>query len=151
MNDEYGDMKADGHTHVFKSHDLESGTRLHEVPVNYKTFGKLNHRGDNAMVVCHALTGNASLDAWWGGLLGEGKPFDTSKYFVVCANILGSCYGTCGPRTVNPITSRPYGGSFPSVSVRDSVGLHRRLLQEVLGVKKVRSWTLYNYCACLLR
>jgi homoserine O-acetyltransferase/O-succinyltransferase len=70
-------------------------------------------------------------------MLGPGKAFDTNKYFVFCANVLGSCYGTCGPTSINPMTGRPYSGDFPLVTVRDSVGLHSRLLVEHLGVREV--------------
>lgn len=70
-------------------------------------------------------------------MLGPGKAFDTSKYFVVCANVLGSCYGTCGPTSINPMTGRPYSGDFPLVTVRDSVGLHSQLLVKHLGVREV--------------
>jgi homoserine O-acetyltransferase len=136
-DDEYGEMRADGHTHIFDAHRLENGSALQQVPVNYKTWGTLNPERDNALVVCHALTGNASLDSWWGDLLGPGRPFDTSRYFIVCANILGSCYGTCGPASVNPATQRPYGSAFPAVTVRDTVRLHARLLREALGVQSV--------------
>eukprot|EP00730_Choanoeca_flexa_P015686 TRINITY_DN7258_c0_g1_i1.p1 TRINITY_DN7258_c0_g1~~TRINITY_DN7258_c0_g1_i1.p1 ORF type:complete len:427 (+),score=91.65 TRINITY_DN7258_c0_g1_i1:94-1374(+) len=136
-DDEYGNLEADGLNHIFDRVTTESGATLHEVAVNYKTFGKLNEAGDNAMIVCHALTGNASLDAWWGELLGPQRPFDTDKYFVVCANILGSCYGTCGPSSLNPKTERPYGSQFPDVTVRDSVRLHARLVTEVLGVRQI--------------
>eukprot|EP00051_Salpingoeca_urceolata_P020653 m.312439 g.312439 ORF g.312439 m.312439 type:complete len:515 (+) comp19658_c4_seq4:456-2000(+) len=139
MDDEYGAMQAEGEQHVFLSHQLESGRELTMVPVQYKTFGQLNAAGDNGLVVCHALTGNASLDSWWGPLLGPGKLFDTDKYFVVCANILGSCYGTCGPRTIDVTTGKPYSGDFPIVTVRDTVALHARLVKEVLGVTRVVS------------
>jgi len=138
-DDEYGNLKADGLNHIFDRVTTESGTTLREVAVNYKTFGTLNANRDNALIVCHALTGNASLDTWWGGLLGPNQPFDTSKYFVVCANILGSCYGTCGPSAINPKTEQPYGSQFPAVSVRDSVRLHARLVTEVLGVKSIHA------------
>jgi pimeloyl-ACP methyl ester carboxylesterase len=70
-------------------------------------------------------------------MLGPGRAFDTDKFLVVCANVIGSCYGTCGPTTINPMTGQPYGGDFPLVTVRDSVHLHSRLLSEHLGVKRV--------------
>ena len=70
-------------------------------------------------------------------MLGPGKAFDTDKYFVFCANVLGSCYGTCGPTSINPMTGKPYSGDFPLVTVRDSVQLHSRLLVEHLGVREV--------------
>mmetsp|Transcript_11688 Transcript_11688/g.13509 ORF Transcript_11688/g.13509 Transcript_11688/m.13509 type:complete len:421 (-) Transcript_11688:2023-3285(-) len=137
MNDEYGKMDDSGSTYVVPTFTLESGKTLKQVPVKYKTFGKLNSTKDNCMIVCHALTGNASLDSWWGSMLGAGHLFDHTKFFVVCANVLGSCYGTCGPTTINPETGRRYGAAFPDVTVRDNVSLHMKLMKEHLGVKRV--------------
>ncbi len=120
----------------FPEFELESGVWLREVPVAYKTFGRLNRRRDNVIVVCHALTGNAAVDAWWSGLLGPGRALDTRRYFIVCANVPGSCYGTVGPTTIHPETGRPYGPAFPRVTIRDMVRLHRKLLDS-LGVEQV--------------
>lgn len=130
-------MSDEGASCVFDSVRLESNAQLREVQVNYKTFGTLNASGNNALFVAHALTGNAALDSWWGTLLGPGKPFDTDRYFVVCANILGSCYGTTGPASINPATGLQYQGAFPSITIRDTVALHMRLLRHVLGVRQV--------------
>ncbi|OQS05759.1 homoserine O-acetyltransferase [Thraustotheca clavata] len=121
MEDEYGVMEASKQVFNLPHYTLESGITLENVDVNYKTFGELNAAKDNVMVVCHALTGNAALDSWWSGLLGDGKPFDTSKYLVVCANILGSCYGTTGPTSINPKTNKRYGADFPLTTVRDTI------------------------------
>jgi len=136
MDDEYGKMDDDGDTFVTPRFELENGKVLRDAQVRYRTFGALNPAKDNAMVVCHALTGNASLDSWWGEMLGKGLLFDTSKYFVICANVLGSCYGTTGPTSINPDTQRPYSTSFPDVTVRDSVGLHI-LMVKSLGIRQV--------------
>jgi homoserine O-acetyltransferase len=121
-DDEYsGDMMNDGGTtFVVPELKLESGNIMKEVDVRYCTWGELNSSRDNVLVVSHALTGNANLESWWGELLGPGKPFDTSKYFVVCFNILGSCYGSCGPKSINPATGAPYGIDFPAVTVSQS-------------------------------
>ena len=116
---------------------LESGQTLRNFPVCYQTYGRLNAAGDNVLVVCHALTGHADLHDWWGSLLGDGVAFDTSRYFVVCANLLGSCYGTAGPTEVNADTGRKWGADFPVTTVRDSVQLHHKLLFDGLGVKRV--------------
>ena len=116
---------------------LESGQTLRDFPVCYQTYGRLNAAADNALVVCHALTGHADLHDWWGSLLGDGVAFDTSRYFVVCANLLGSCYGTAGPTEVNAETGKKWGADFPVTTVRDSVQLHHKLLFEGLGVKRV--------------
>ncbi len=122
MDDEYGAMNSAGKTYTYPSHYyLESfGTFghwsgntaamtqqiprgvLHPAYINYNTYGTLNNARDNVLVICHALTGNASLEAWWGELLGPGKAFDTDQYFIVCCNILGSCYGSVGPSSVRP-------------------------------------------------
>jgi homoserine O-acetyltransferase len=83
MRDEYGEMTAKGESFVKRNFVLENGTLLSEAQLRYRTYGKLNESKDNVLVVCHALTGNASLHAWWGSLLGNNKAFDTSKYLVV--------------------------------------------------------------------
>ena len=138
MEDEYGDMDNTGSTYRAKRLELESGKTLQEVDLRYRTWGELNEAKDNAIVVCHALTGNAALNDWWGSFLGDGKPFDTSKYFVVCANLLGSCYGTTGPTSINPETGKQYGGDFPHVTVRDAVRLQKKMLRDAEGVNSVK-------------
>ena len=89
MKDEYGEMTADGESYIEKDFVLENSVVLPEAELRYQTYGELNEARDNVIVVCHALTGNASLHSWWGDLLGDNKAFDTSKYFIVCCNILG--------------------------------------------------------------
>ena len=125
--------------------DLECGARLAPVEVAYETWGTLNAPGDNAILVCHALTGDAHAagryaeDArlgWWDPLIGPGRAFDTRRYFVVCANILGGCQGTTGPAATNPATGRPYGSAFPTVTVRDMVRVQYALLRR-LGVRRL--------------
>ncbi|EEY14892.1 homoserine O-acetyltransferase [Verticillium alfalfae VaMs.102] len=124
---------------IIPSFTLESGVTLYNVPVAYTTRGTLNPNGDNAMVICHALTGSADVSDWWGPLLGgPGRSFDTSRFFVVCMNSLGSPYGTASPVTAkdgDPSKGR-YGPEFPLTTIRDDVNLHRLLLDE-LGVKQV--------------
>ncbi|MBI1288728.1 MAG: homoserine O-acetyltransferase [Flavobacteriales bacterium] len=115
---------------------LECGAILPQVEIAYHTYGELNAAGDNVIWVCHALTANSDVADWWSGLFGEGRTFDPSKCFIVCANILGSCYGSSGPLTENPETGKPYFGSFPMVTIRDMVKAHQ-LLQAHLGVKKI--------------
>lgn len=90
-------------------------------------------------MVCHALTGNSRLDQWWGSLLGPGLPFDTSKYYVICTNILGSCYGSTGPTSINPATGKPYGIHFPKVTIRDAVKLQLQLLQNHMNITSIKS------------
>jgi len=126
-------MDADGETHYIKNFETQYGYTFPEVRVRYKTWGKLNDKKDNVLVVCHALTGNADVAGWWGALLGPGKAFDTDKYLVVCCNILGSCYGTTGPQDIDPNTGKKYGSSFPEVTVRDSARMQLDTVMHGLG------------------
>ena len=116
--------------------ELESGVTLPQVTVAYRTWGRLNAAGDNAVLVCHALTGSADLEQWWPELLGAGKALDPARDFIVCSNVLGSCYGSTGPTNLDPHTGRRYGGGFPAVTVRDLVRVQAALLDE-LGVKEL--------------
>lgn len=138
LEDEYGEMDDSGQTFAVKNYMLESGAVLKKAEARYATFGTLDTSKDNVIVVCHALTGNARLDEWWAPLLGPGKPFDTDKYLIVCANTLGSCYGSTGPPSINPDTGKPYGVDFPDVTIRDSVGLHMRMVKEGLGANGIQ-------------
>lgn len=115
---------------------LNSGEKLSDVLVAYRTWGQLNERGDNAVIVCHALTGSADVEAWWPDLLGAGRALDPGSDFIVCANLLGSCYGTTGPTSVNPITGQLWGSDFPEVTVGDMVRLQKDLCEH-LGVRRV--------------
>jgi len=140
MEDEYGEMTSDGHTYVYPGvFTLESGEELMEAALRYQTYGELNEFRDNVLVVCHALTGNASLHSWWGDLLGPDKAFDTSKYFVICANILGSCYGSTSPMSLDPSTNKPYGMSFPDISIRDTVRIQLHMLKHHLQIRSIKS------------
>ena len=116
---------------------LELGGALPGVRVAYRTWGRLDAAGQNAVVVCHALTGSADADRWWTGMFGAGRALDPDRDFIVCSNILGSCYGTTGPASVNPSTGRPWLGDFPPITVRDMVRAQRELLRG-LGVTRVR-------------
>ena len=113
----------------------ERGARLPGVTVAYRTWGTLNAEADNAVVICHALTGDADAAGWWPGVVGPGRTADPERHFVVCANALGSCYGTTGPGTLDG-DGRRLGSRFPRVSVRDQARLHARLLNH-LGVRSV--------------
>ncbi|HPC82121.1 MAG TPA: homoserine O-acetyltransferase [Thermoanaerobaculaceae bacterium] len=117
--------------------ELECGAVLPEVEVAYRTWGRLTASGDNAVLVCHALTGSADVDSWWGPLLGPGRALDTDRDFIVCSNVLGSCYGTTGPASRRPGQRRRWGPDFPPITVRDMVRLQARLL-DVLGVRRLR-------------
>lgn len=114
----------------------KGGGVLEEVTVAYRTWGQLDSSASNAVVVCHALTGNADVDDWWGPLLGPGRALDPDRDFIVCSNVLGSCYGTTGPTSTNPATGEPYGPDFPAIGIRDMVRLQARLL-AALGVQRL--------------
>ncbi|PHN08697.1 homoserine O-acetyltransferase MetX [Flavilitoribacter nigricans] len=115
---------------------LEVGESLPELEISYCTYGKLNEQADNVVWICHALTANADALDWWPGLVGPGKFFDPQSYFIVCANILGSCYGTTGPASIDPRTRTTYGKDFPVVTVRDMVRCHQ-ILAKKLGIRQV--------------
>jgi homoserine O-acetyltransferase/O-succinyltransferase len=116
---------------------FEDGSRFGQVPVAYQTWGRLNERADNCVVVCHALTGNTDVPDWWAELIGPGRALDTDNDFIVCMNVLGSPYGSLSPLTRDSRTGRPFGPRFPIPTIRDTVALHRRLLEE-LGVARVK-------------
>jgi homoserine O-acetyltransferase len=115
---------------------FEDGTTLRDVPVAYQTWGTLNAAGDNAVLVCHALTGDSDVTDWWDGMLGADRALDPTRDFVVCLNVPGSPYGTVSPLTNDPETGTRYGTDFPAVTIRDAVRLHRRALED-LGVRRV--------------
>ncbi len=139
---------------------LQSGLILKELKVAYETYGTLNSAADNAILICHALTGDAHAagqtelsteilkeipfyrakkpgqPGWWDGLIGPEKALNTDRYFVVCSNILGSCYGTTGPVSPNPQSTKPFGPQFPQVTVRDMVRVQKALL-DYLGIKQL--------------
>ncbi|CAJ1945398.1 unnamed protein product [Cylindrotheca closterium] len=139
MKDEYGSMTSEGETFEAKDFVLESGASLPQAQLRYQTYGNLNQRKDNVIVVCHALTGNASLHAWWGELLGKKKAFDTEKYMIVCCNILGSCYGSTNPQSIDPTTGSTYGKKFPDISVKDTVKFQLKLLKEELQISSIKA------------
>lgn len=116
---------------------LENGDTLPELTIAYHTFGILSPQKDNVIWVCHALTANSDVADWWPHTVEPGKFLDPERYFIVCANILGSHYGTTGPLTPNPLTDRPWYGTFPEITVRDMVACHR-LLAEHLGIRQVK-------------
>lgn len=118
------------------SYDLECGETLKDFPVAYKTWGRLNDDRDNVFLICHALTGSADVQDWWGPLLGTNKTFDPSRFFIVCINFLGSPYGSCSPVSVEKATGKPYGPAFPLVTVKDDIGI-QRLVLDSLGVQSI--------------
>ncbi|UCG39375.1 MAG: alpha/beta fold hydrolase, partial [bacterium] len=131
-----------GPDHVLR---LQNGTSLTPVNVAYETYGTLSPDRDNAVLVCHALSGDAHAagyygtdpeekPGWWDILIGPGKPLDTDRYFVICSNFLGSCYGTTGPTSVDPGTGKPYGTTFPHFTIRDMEEVQRWLVDH-LGIE----------------
>jgi homoserine O-acetyltransferase len=124
---------------------LEGGGQLHDVTVAYETWGQLDADGSNAVLVCHALTGDSHAagpqtaahptPGWWEGLIGPGAGLDTDRYFVVCVNVLGGCQGSTGPASIDPATGAPYGSTFPVVSIRDIVRTQRRVARH-LGIDR---------------
>ncbi len=115
---------------------LESGAVLRDVTIAWCSWGKLNHERDNAVLVCHALTGSADVAAWWPGMLGSDCALDPERDFILCSNVLSGCYGTTGPSDINPDTGRRYGNAFPAITIRDMVKTQARMLDE-LGVSKL--------------
>jgi len=124
---------------------LEHGGQLPDVNVAYETYGKLNSEKNNAILICHALSGDAHAGGWrkgeekpgwWDIIIGPGKALDTDKFFIICSNVLGGCKGTTGPSSINPGTGKPYGLDFPFITVKDMVDVQKRLLEH-LGIDKL--------------
>ena len=127
--------------HVYHHHSpfaLEPGGVLEKLTIAYHTFGTLNERRDNVVWVCHALTANSDVADWWPHTVEEGKFLNPTRYFIICANILGSPYGTTAPLHENPATGKPYYGDFPAYTIRDMVNAHR-VLADALGIDKIHT------------
>ena len=135
------------HTYTFNSLPLQLGGQFGPVTLAYETWGALNEAGDNAVLITHALTGDTHAHdagcphdtkvAWWNPLIGPGRFFDTSRYFVICSNILGGCYGSTGPSSPDPRTGQPYSTRFPVITIRDMVRAQRKLVEH-LGVRRIQ-------------
>jgi homoserine O-acetyltransferase len=126
---------------------LDAGVELSPFQIAYKTYGTLNAARSNAVLVCHALTGDQHVASdhpvtgkggWWETMVGPGKPIDTERYFVICPNVVGGCMGTTGPASTNPKTGKPWGLEFPVVTVRDMVRAQAMLLDH-LGIETLFS------------
>jgi homoserine O-acetyltransferase len=125
---------------------LKCGKKLAPIDVAYETYGQLNEAADNAILICHALSGNAHVagynspddnkPGWWDVMVGPGKDIDTNQYFVICSNFLGGCSGTTGPCSINPATGKPYGLDFPIITIADMVKVQKLLLDK-LGIKQL--------------
>ena len=120
-----------------KPFELECGKLLPSLEIAYDTFGEMNAERSNVIWVCHALTANSDVADWWPHTVEKGCFLDPEKYFTVCANFLGSHYGTTGPLSINPATGEPWYGDFPQITVRDMVRAHQ-ILAEYLGIKRVK-------------
>ncbi|MCR4336026.1 MAG: homoserine O-acetyltransferase [archaeon] len=149
-------MSASIESILIPEFSLAGGKKLKDVNVAYQTHGSLNPEKDNAILVFHALSGSAHIAGfndkfanqnrfwtkdnyvgWWDGIIGDKKIIDTEKNFVICQNILGGCYGTTGPSSINPETGKHYGSAFPNISIEDMVRLQKIVLEK-LGVKKLK-------------
>lgn len=126
---------------------LDGGVLLSPVEIAYETYGTLAADGGNAILICHALTGDQHVASthpitgkpgWWTRMIGPGKPIDPARHFVICTNVLGSCMGSSGPATINPATGTPWGMSFPVITIRDMVRAQAMLLDH-LGVQRLKA------------
>ncbi len=152
-NDSIGIVKKQTFTFADTPNEfvLESGKKLGPVTIAYETYGELNKTKSNAILVLHALSGGAHAAGyysdedikgekkkfgWWDIMIGPGKAMDTNKYFVICSNVLGGCYGSTGPASINPKTNKPYGLEFPVVTISDMVKAQKCLLDQ-LGIEKL--------------
>lgn len=147
-------MKNDVNTQIvetkfatFQNIMLESGEKIAPVTIAYETYGTLNSNKSNAILILHALSGDAhaagfhkgeTKPGWWDDMIGPGKAFDTEKYFVICSNVLGGCKGTTGPSSINPETKKSYGLAFPLITITDMVKLQKQLI-DYLGINKLLS------------
>lgn len=130
-----------------KSLKLSSGVEINNFPLAYQTYGELNEDKSNAILICHALTGDqyvasknpiSQKDGWWNFMIGKGKAIDTNKFFVICTNIIGGCMGSFGPKEINPQTGEPFGSSFPFLTIYDMVRA-QNLLIEFFDIKKIHA------------
>jgi len=124
---------------TFESLDLDCGVTLAPVECAYETYGTLNAARSNAILIEHAFSGDAhaaGTGGWWANMIGPGLAFDTNKYFMICSNILGGCRGTTGPGSTNPATGKPWGMTFPAVTIPDMVRLQKKLIDR-FGIKRL--------------
>jgi homoserine O-acetyltransferase/O-succinyltransferase len=119
---------------------LENGQSLSGLQIAYHTYGTLNARKDNVVWICHALTANSDAKDWWTGFIADGTPINTKDHFIVCANIIGSCYGSTGPLSMDKTTGEPYYNTFPAITIKDMVRAHI-LLRIQLGISSIQLLT----------
>mgnify|MGYP005667264661 CR=1 FL=1 len=126
--------------HVYqhnKSITIDSGFTFQNLEIAYHTYGEFKPEKNNVVWICHAFTANSNPAEWWEGLVGEDKFFNPKDYFIICVNMLGSCYGTTGPLSINPKTGQPFYNDFPIVTIRDMVHT-LKIVKEHIGIKKIR-------------
>src|SRR5215207_4091784 len=123
--------------HYKEPFELETGDVLPEITIAYHTYGTLNATKSNTVWICHALTANSDVVDWWPGVVGKGQAIDPDQHFIVCANIIGSCYGSTGPVSIDPDKGEPYFSGFPFITIRDMVKAHQ-LLSRFLGIQKIQ-------------
>jgi homoserine O-acetyltransferase/O-succinyltransferase len=126
-------MEVFHYPHIF---ELENGQQLPAIDIAYDTYGTLNADSSNVVWICHHLTASSAVAEWWPGVVGEGCVLDPARCYIVCANILGSCYGSTGPQSMNPASGQPYYSQFPQVTIRDMVKAHI-LLRMHLGIEAI--------------
>ena len=146
MNDNIKNIKK---LIINQSIELDCGKTIKDFPLAYETYGSLNKNKSNAILACHALTGDQFVtglnpitkrEGWWTFAIGPGKAIDTNKYFVICANVLGGCMGSFGPKEINPETNKAFGTTFPVITIKDMVKAQKILL-DYLGIKKLLAIT----------
>ncbi|MGL4363856.1 MAG: homoserine O-acetyltransferase MetX [Bacteroidales bacterium] len=129
------DLQIYHHAQAIK---LESGIILPNVDIGYHTYGRLNAQKDNVIWICHAFSANSDVLDWWPNMVGDGLVFDTRKHFIICANVLGSCYGTTGALSFDAAKKEPYYRDFPQITIRDMVNVHQRLC-DYLGIHRIKT------------
>ena len=122
--------------HYNKAFKFENGASISELTIAYTSSGHLNINRNNAILICHAFTGDADVLSWWSNFVGKGKAIDTNKYFVICSNVLGGCSGTTGPSSKKPNSNLCYGTDFPTFTIKDIVKV-QKILVDSLGIKKL--------------
>ena len=145
MNEESVGIVETEYFHIGEEIKLDSGKTIKDVTVAYETYGKLNKEKSNAILVCHALTGDAHAagfhkgdkkPGWWDIIIGPGKALDSEKYFIICSNVLGGCMGTTGPASINPKTNKPYALDFPVITINDMVKV-QKILVDSFGITQL--------------
>ena len=132
---------------IFRNYDctLDSGYKIKDFQIAFQTYGQLNEQNSNAILICHALTGDQFVaqkhpitkkDGWWARIVGPGKPIDMNKYFIISSNVIGGCIGSTGPKEINPKTNAPYGLEFPAITIKDMVKIQQYLI-DALKIKRL--------------